>query len=133
MALVFARGLYNKGIEWHGDYADVDLKAMGNFPFSPAAGTRDDVPARWRALDGKRVQLEGFMWSPVSAGTRGTEFQFVYNINICCIGGPPQVQERVFGYADREVPIFRYRQLARGPDWLLLVRPQVRSQNNCPI
>jgi hypothetical protein len=86
------------GVTNHGDYASVDLKALGNFPFDQANGTINDIPERYRKLDGKRVVLDGYMWAPTSAGPRGTQFQFVYNVAKCCFGGPPQVQERVYGY-----------------------------------
>ena len=96
-----------QGISRHGDYVAVDLKAMGNF-LMPDEGTLNDVPAVYRALDGKRVELEGFMFSPREAGDRGTEFEFVYNVAKCCFGGPPRVQERVFAFAPpgRTVPIY---------------------------
>ena len=72
-------------------------------------GTVNDVPKRYRALDGKRVLLKGFMYPLTSAGPKGAEFQFVYNINKCCFSGPPQVQERVFahGAKGRAVPLYR--------------------------
>ncbi len=84
------------GVEQGKDALIVDLQALGNFPFDQNSGTINDVPSRWRALDGKRVQLRGFMWAPNYAGPDVREFQFVYNITRCCFSGPPQVQERVF-------------------------------------
>jgi hypothetical protein len=103
---LLVRGLVTKGITWHGDYAEVDLKALGNFPFNASNGTSDDVPARWRALDGKKVELTGFMFSPQSAGGQGTEFQFVYNVSKCCFNGPPLVQERVYAHSRADMPIY---------------------------
>jgi hypothetical protein len=103
---LMVRGLLTKGITWHGDYAEVDLKALGNFPFSANNGATDDVPERWRALDGKKVELKGFMFSPQSAGDRGNQFQFVYNVSKCCFNGPPLVQERVYAHSRADMPIY---------------------------
>src|ERR1700722_16437178 len=74
----------------------VDLKALGNFPFAEKASTIKDVPEKWRALDGQKVILEGFMYAGNSAADNINNFQFVYNVAKCCFGGPPRVQERVF-------------------------------------
>ena len=69
-----------KGVHAHGDWYAVELKAMGNFTM-PHDGTIDDVPPDYRALDGKRVQLEGYMVPVREAGSHMSEFQFVYNVN----------------------------------------------------
>jgi hypothetical protein len=74
----------------------VDLKALGNFPFDEKVSTINDVPQKWRGLDGQKVVLEGFMYAGNSAADNINRFQFVYNIAKCCFGGPPRVQERVF-------------------------------------
>jgi hypothetical protein len=74
----------------------VDLKALGNFPFDDKTSTIKDVPQKWRDLDGKKVILEGFMYAGNSAADNVNRFQFVYNVQKCCFGGPPRVQERVF-------------------------------------
>ena len=92
-----ARYLFNGGVEDHGNYKVVDLKALGNFNFDQAAGGINDVPAHFRKLDGECVQLTGFMWSPSSAAQL-KDFQFVYNVAKCCFNGPPLVQERVFAH-----------------------------------
>jgi len=107
--------LVTGGVSRHGDYYAVDLKALGNFSFDQTAGTVADVPERYRQLDGKKVQLEGFMYSPQSAGDRGTEFQFVYNVTKCCFNGPPLVQERVYGRVKdgKDVPIYDMYTFAR--------------------
>ena len=101
----------NKGVSRDGEYMVADLKAIGNFPFDQEAGTLENVPKAYRDLDGKKVKLRGYMWSPKSAGERGTEFQFVYDVNECCFKGPPQVQERVYAYAPkgRSFRIFSYQ------------------------
>jgi hypothetical protein len=87
--------LATNGIHSHGDWYTVDLKAMGFFSLPPN-GTVADVPRDYRALDGKRVQLEGFMYAPLEASNHAKEFELVYNISKCCFGGPPLAQERVF-------------------------------------
>ncbi len=95
---VFLQQLTSGGITRHGDVAEVDLKALGNFPFNKETGKLEDVPQRWRELDGKKVVLQGYMYSGKSAAKTGASFEFVYNIGKCCFGGPPLVQERVFGH-----------------------------------
>jgi hypothetical protein len=89
------------GIQRHGDYSEVDLKSLGNFPLDGSNGSLNDIPSRWRDLNGKRVLLEGFMYAPNAAGYQVNDFQFVYNISKCCFNGPPQVQERVFVTASK--------------------------------
>jgi hypothetical protein len=79
-----------------GDYYEVDLKAMGNFPFNDETDTIDAVPREVRELDGKRVMFEGEMYAPDQAASQVEGFQLVYSIVDCCLGGPPKVQERVF-------------------------------------
>ena len=75
----------------------VDLKSLGNFPFDDKNSTINDIPQRWRDLDGQKVILEGFIAPPTnSAAYDVNNFQFVYNVAKCCFGGPPLVQERVF-------------------------------------
>jgi hypothetical protein len=74
----------------------VDLKALGNFPFDDKVSTINDIPQKWRDLNGQKVILEGFMYAGTSAADNIHSFQFVYNVAKCCFGGPPRVQERVF-------------------------------------
>ncbi|QOV88242.1 hypothetical protein [Humisphaera borealis] len=100
------------GITDRGDYKEVDLKALGNFPFDQSEGKLTDIPERYRNLDGQRVRLTGFMYAPENAGDRGNRFQFVYDVNKCCFGSAPQVQERVFAYAKHGAPIYPYTVLA---------------------
>ncbi len=84
------------GIQKNGNRLDVDLKSLGNFSFNDTTGTINDIPPQYRELDGKEVALEGFAWSGSMASDKVNSFQFVYNIQKCCFGGPPLVQERVF-------------------------------------
>jgi len=78
----------------HG-YLEVDLKAMSVFPFDQSGGTINDVPKKWRDLNGKKVVLYGEIWSPYSAGNHLAGFQLCYSITKCCFNGPPQVQHFV--------------------------------------
>jgi len=101
------------GITDRGEYVEVDLKALGNFPFDQTAGTIDQVPQRYRELDGKRVLLEGFMFSDSAAGATADRYQFVYNVEKCCFGTSPQVQERVFAKAKKGTPVYHQGVLAQ--------------------
>lgn len=105
-AYVFVNQTLTGGIQHHGDFAEVDLKSLGNFPLDGNNGTLNDIPSRWRELDGKRVMLEGFMYAPNAAGYQVNDFQFVYNISKCCFNGPPLVQERVFVNAPKGAPYY---------------------------
>jgi hypothetical protein len=93
---VFVKASVTGGIETVGDLKEVDLKAMGNFPFDDVNGTVNDIPQRYRELDGKTVLLKGQVFADAEAGDRMTRFQLVYSIMECCFQGPPKVQERVF-------------------------------------
>ncbi|HEX4795422.1 MAG TPA: hypothetical protein VH370_16620 [Humisphaera sp.] len=93
-------------------YRMVDIKALGNFNFDAANGTIDDVPGIFRHLDGQRVMLDGFMWSPMAA-SQLSDFQFVYNVHPRW-PGPPLVQERVFADVPhgKKLPyVDRYRRM----------------------
>jgi hypothetical protein len=83
------------GIHVEGNLARVDLKAMSNFPFDQTNGTIDDVPKQWRDLNGKRVELQGEIYAPQSAGDSVARFDLVYSIAKCCMVGAPQVQHFV--------------------------------------
>lgn len=83
------------GIRVRGDVVEVNLKALGNFKFDGIAGKDSDIPAGFRGLDGKRVELVGYMYTD-RYSQRAAHFEFVFNIALCCFGGPPKVQERVF-------------------------------------
>jgi hypothetical protein len=110
---VFLNDALTHGIEQHGDYAKVDLKALGNFPFDGGNGSMADIPERYRALDGKRVQFEGFMYAPMAASLQINDFQLVYSITKCCFNGPPLVQERVFAHVPGNNTAQYYSDLVR--------------------
>src|SRR3712207_5337183 len=78
-----------------GGYTYVDLKTMSSFTFDQSNGTMQDVPAKWRELDGKKIILHGEMWDPTGAGTNVESFELVYSIAKCCFSGPPQIQHFV--------------------------------------
>ena len=92
-----------------GQYTELNLKAIGNFPFPDSGGRTEDVPQRWRELDGKKVLLQGEIFAP-DAGSEMTNFQLVYSIQKCCFNGPPKVQERVFAYLPPGRPLPNYDQ-----------------------
>src|SRR5215218_8793498 len=75
-----------------GGYKDVNLKAMSTFEFDQTNGTLNDVPKKWRELDGQKVILRGEMWQPLGAGDEVQEFELVYSIAKCCVTSTPQVQ-----------------------------------------
>ena len=101
-------------IQDYGDYKKVDLKALGNFAFDQNRGTIDDLPQKFRELDGQRVMLEGEMWAD-QAGAQVREFELVYSIVECCLGGPPKVHERVYADVppDMKVPNYTRRGYVR--------------------
>jgi len=95
-------------------YTQVDLKAMSLFTFDQTDGTINDVPEKWRALDGKPVVLYGEMWQPYSADNEVAGFDLCYSIAKCCFNGPPQVQHfvksrvkkgKTVGYYDGRVKV----------------------------
>ena len=77
-------------------YTEVDLKAMSTFGFDQNNGTIDDIPQKWRDLDGQKVVMYGEIWQPLTAGDgRVGAFDLCYSIAKCCFSGPPQVQHFV--------------------------------------
>ena len=79
-----------------GGYKEVDLKAMSLFSFNQETGTIDDIPQKWRDLDGQKVVVYGEMWQPYSSRSSNVDgFQLVYSIAKCCFNGPPQIQHFV--------------------------------------
>jgi hypothetical protein len=99
----FLDSVISGGIKDMGNgYKLVDLKAMSNFPLDQVAGTQQDVPQKWRDLDGKKVVLYGEMWEPMAAGDGDVAtFELCYSITKCCFNGPPQVQHFVKAQAVR--------------------------------
>jgi hypothetical protein len=83
------------GIHQRGDVTEVNLMAMVTWPFDQVNGTINDVPKKWRELDGKKVVLVGEMKVTDSAGDEVKAFDLVYSIAKCCYSGPPQIQHFV--------------------------------------
>ena len=79
-----------------GGYKEVNLKAMSTFSFDQANGTLDDVPKKWRELDGQKVILRGEMYEPLGTTRNDVkEFDLVFSIATCCVTSTPQVQHFV--------------------------------------
>src|SRR5687768_5948726 len=91
----FADEAITGGIKNRGDYTEVNLKAMSTFPFDQDMGRTEEIPAKWRELDGKRVQLTGEMWQPAVAAGKVRNFDLVYSISKCCVTSAPQIQHFV--------------------------------------
>src|SRR5271170_3960589 len=90
---VYTDTLITGGITRRGDLLVVDLKALSSFEMDQDAGTTQDIPLRYRQLDGKRVLLIGQMWDPYTADDGQIRaFTLVYSITNCCFNGPPKVQ-----------------------------------------
>lgn len=106
MGWQFVKLTMTSGIETVGNYTTVDLKSLGNFPFSEVSGTVADVPKQFAALDGKKMMLVGQMYAGQDAAAYVEKFQLVYSIQNCCFNGPPRVQERVFCRAPAGKKIF---------------------------
>ena len=84
------------GLKDRGDHFDVDLKAMSTFPFDQENGRLEDVPKRWRDLDGKTVVMQGEIAPGSDQATGvGARFDLVYSVAKCCFSGSPQIQHFV--------------------------------------
>src|SRR5262245_4734368 len=70
---IYVDSVVHGGIKNQGSYLEVDLKSMGNFSFDDLNGTSNDIPAKWRQLDGKRILLQGEVFAPNEAGDRMTQ------------------------------------------------------------
>ena len=89
---VRSNGIYNRG-----DFLEVNLKAMSTFDMDQHNAVQTDIPAPFRALEGKKVMMIGEMWAPQSAGAGLGYFQLVYSKTKCCFSGPPLAQHFVDG------------------------------------
>ncbi len=96
------------GIHDRGDYKEVNLQAMSTFSFDQQNGTIDQVPQKWRDLNGQKVVLQGEMWAGGMAVDELNRFDLVYSKTKCCFSGPPQVQHFVKSHVvgDRKVPYY---------------------------
>ena len=81
------------GMKNRGNYFEVDLKAMSTFPFDQEDGRIDDVPPKWRELNGKVIEMTGEI-APGTFTASGVDgkFDLVYSVSKCCMTGTPQIQ-----------------------------------------
>src|SRR5262245_31682171 len=78
-----------------GGSTNVDLKQLSTFAFNQDDGRLEDIPQRWRDLNGKSVILIGEI-APTGFRSRNVdEFDLCYSVAKCCFSGPPQVQHFV--------------------------------------
>jgi hypothetical protein len=68
------------GVIRRSGYFDVDCKALASFELDQQNATAANIPARFRALEGKRVAIVGQMWAPNYNGDGSlTYFQLTYS------------------------------------------------------
>lgn len=91
----FVEEIVTGGIIDRGEYKEVNLQAMSLFPFDQENGKLEDIPEKWRQLDGQKVLLRGEMWAPNSSSPDLRRFDLVYSISKCCNTSAPQVQHFV--------------------------------------
>jgi hypothetical protein len=73
---------------------EVNLKDMSLFDFDPWKGGVDDIPQRFRDLEGKRVTFVGEMWAPAQRDDGSLSFfQTVYSKTKWSFRGPPHPQD----------------------------------------
>jgi hypothetical protein len=99
------------GIIDRGEYKEVNLQAMSLFPLDQENGKFEDIPEKWRNLDGQRVILQGEMYAPNSSSSDVSKFDLVYSISKCCNTSAPQVQHFVKSTVTggRTVPFYGQR------------------------
>jgi len=90
----------NPSLRRSGDLWQVDLRALGDFYFDESNGTIQDVPQKWRNIDGQRIEVHGFPCVTSYAGDLIPEFQFVSSFR-SEHRGPPHVQERIFAHSTK--------------------------------
>jgi hypothetical protein len=106
---IWANEVITGGIHNRGDFKEVDLKAMSTFDMDQVNGTMQDIPQRFRDLEGKKVMMVGEMWSPVSAGEdKLSYFVLVYSKTKCCFNGPPLAQHFVDGNVVPGATVYYY-------------------------
>jgi hypothetical protein len=107
---VYLDSVFSGGVKDLGNgIKQVDLKAMSSFSFDQERGSLDDIPEKWRQLNGHRVVLYGEMWEPNQAGSgKLLSFDLCYSIAKCCFSGPPQVQHFVKARVRPNVEVYHY-------------------------
>jgi hypothetical protein len=92
MAYIYVRELVTGGIVDRGEFVEVDIKAMSSFEMDQSNATLQDIPEKWRQLDGKKVLLEGEVVPSNYAGNSMGDFQICYSVAKCCVSTAPKVQ-----------------------------------------
>ena len=117
LGYVYFKNAASDGITAAGNgYKQVDFQKMVNFTFDQRNGTLADVPAKWRALDGQKVILDGEIAPGKTASGTTKEFDLVWSVSNCCMTGSPQVQHFVHSKVagDGSVRVYRQPVRARG-------------------
>jgi hypothetical protein len=97
------------GIHDYGAYKQVDLKAMSTFDMDQNYAKPEDIPKKWRDLEGQQVLMIGEMVAPRDAGdSKLSYFQLVYNKAQCCFKGPPLAQHFVDGDVNNGAKAYYY-------------------------
>ena len=90
---IYLDSMISGGLKNRGNYFEVDLKALSDIPFDQDNGRVEDVPAKWRELDGKIVELKGEVATGTfSASGVDGRFDLVYSVSKCCMTGTPLIQ-----------------------------------------
>ncbi|MGA3067084.1 MAG: hypothetical protein ABSF29_09580 [Tepidisphaeraceae bacterium] len=106
---IWADEVITGGIHNHGSYKEVDLKAMSSFDMDQINGTMQDIPQKFRALEGQKVLMIGEMWAPQEAGEgKLSYFVLVYSKTKCCFNGPPLAQHFVDGNVAPGAEVYYY-------------------------
>lgn len=107
---IWADAALSGGVKQRGDFLDVDLKAISTFEFDQKYGRIEDIPEKWRALDGKKVIMRGEM-TPDGFSVQGMNqhFELVYSVSKCCMSGPIKIQH----FVQAQVPQNRLDMLHR--------------------
>ncbi len=113
---IYFKTAFGSGVvELDDGYTWVDLQKMSSFAFDQRNGTEQEVPEQFRALDGRKVVLEGEMYTTNSSAPELREFDLVWSVTECCFSGPPQVQHFVRSkVADGTVPYYSRPVRVRG-------------------
>jgi hypothetical protein len=82
--------------------AELTVEQISDFDFDQTNGIRSDIPAKFRALDGKRISLVGWMWAPQASEDGVHDFQLV-NLNRSDFK-PPAAQEFISCHLNEPVP-----------------------------
>jgi hypothetical protein len=97
-----------------GGFKQVDLKKMVTYSFDQTNGTIEDVPEKWRELNGEKVILYGEILNTTSAGSGElATFELVYSISDCCFTGPPQIQHFIKCSVEPGRKVYHYSNLVK--------------------